>query len=473
MWYYEAAACIWIGTDGKQYLSKRKGIGAFMKKRYSDEDLRNILGKTNLENEVMDGRITETLEGIRENGQKGSAEKRRKSFWIKPARGFAAVAAALFLVVGLCVANPVLAAEIPVLGSIFERVRNVFSYGGMPEEETVQFQEKPAVSENRKEPESQSEAGGNFPVGADPAIENGSGKGLKAESGSAYQDTDNGFTITFTEYYATDQAIYLGVRVESEEELPQLATMGDTNYQLMQIMAREDYSFREDRISNAWPVEGRQEDAHTFVGIMRMDYEQIRVDDRRYNEACEEADEKGEPYPELNADTYDDWIDEVEIPEAFQVDMQIYRIWAYSTEFPSRYEKLGEWNFSFQITQSDTGMRSISVDEVNEQGIGVDHIELTPVELSVYTVGPKDGSYYTVALDRNGLALSGGNAYWSGETVKNEMITADHDISEITVYICDYDSYMEIDKTLMAPGKFREELEEQALFKTRIRTDGE
>ena len=153
--------------------------------------------------------------------------------------------------------------------------------------------------------------------------------------------------------------------------------------------------------------------------------------------------------------------------------MQIYRIWAYSTELTSRYEKLGEWNFSFQITQSEAGMRGIQVEERNEQGIGVDHIELTPVELSVYTAEPRDGSYYTTALDRNGLALSGGNAYWSGETVKNEMIIGNHDISEITVYICDYDAYMEIDKTLMTPGELQGKLEQLALFKTTIQTDQE
>ncbi len=206
---------------------------------------------------------------------------------------------------------------------------------------------------------------------------------------------------------------------------------------------------------------------------MRMDYEQGSMDNRRYNEACEEADEKGEPYPELNAETHDEWIDEIEIPGAFRLDMQIYRIWAYSTELTSRYEKLGEWNFSFQITQSEAGMRSIQVEERNEQGIGVDHIELTPVELSVYTAEPRDGSYYTTALDRNGLALSGGNAYWSGETVKNEMIIGNHDISEITVYICDYDAYMEIDKTLMTPGELQGKLEQLALFKTTIQTDQE
>lgn len=439
-----------------------------MKKKYTDEDLRNILGKTSLESEVLNDRITEMLEELREREKENGGRKiPGRNSRVRLARGFGVAAAALLLAFGLCAANPALAAEIPVLGSIFERVRHVFSYGRIPEDETVQLQGDAAASE------SMADERGSFPVGAEPAMDEETGTGQEAAEDCVYQDTDSGFTITFTEYYATDQAVYVGVRVESEEELPRLAAMGDTNYQMMQFSAKEDYSFREDRISNTWPVEGRQEDAHTFVGIMRMDYEQISVDSRRYDEACEKADEKGEPYPELNAETHDEWIDKIEIPDTFRLDMQIYRIWAYSTELTSRYEKLGEWNFSFQITQSEAGMRSIQVEERNEQGMGVDHIELTPVELSVYTAEPRDGFYYTTVLDKNGLALSGGNAYWSGEMVKNEMIIGSHDISEITVYICDYDAYMEIDKTLMTPGELQEKLEQLALFKTTIQTEQE
>ena len=53
------------------------------------------------------------------------------------------------------------------------------------------------------------------------------------------------------------------------------------------------------------------------------------------------------------------------------------------------------------------------------------------------------------------------------------MIIGNHDISEITVYICDYDAYMEIDKTLMTPGELQGKLEQLALFKTTIQTDQE
>lgn len=441
-----------------------------MKKKYSDEDLRNILGSTNIESAVMDERITETLTAIRQN--KKNNDKRRKQRIRLPigvARGFGIAAAAFLLAFGICAANPALAAEIPVFGNIFEKVWKVFSYGKIPEEETVQLQDgfaKPGISDDSggKEEADKESAGGRLPASE---AESDTGE----QEGFAYQDTDSGFTITFTEYYATDQAIYFGIRVESKEELPELATMGETNYQLMQLATREDFSFREDTVSGVWPVEGRQEDAYTFEGIMRMDYEKINVDDRRYNAACKEADEKGEPYPEVNADTYDEWFDEIDVPDEFEFDMQIYRIWAYSTKLQGRYEKLGEWNFSFHIKQSDSGIRSIQVGEVNEQGIGVDYIELTPIELSVYTTEPRDGQCYTVALDKDGLALPGGDAYWSGENVKNEMMVGAHDISVITVYICDYDGYMEIDKTLMTPGEFKARLEEISLFKTKIRTD--
>ena len=44
------------------------------------------------------------------------------------------------------------------------------------------------------------------------------------------------------------------------------------------------------------------------------------------------------------------------------------------------------------------------------------------------------------------------------------MIIGNHDISEITVYICDYDAYMEIDKTLMTPGELQGKLEQLVLF---------
>ena len=437
---------------------------------YSEEELRNILGGTRITSEKIDGKIKETLLMIRGNevdhrryptrNMYRDKKKRRRGFRRKMARSFGAAAAVLLLAFGICAVNPALAAEIPVIGSIFEKVRDVFSFGRLPQDEVVELTENSVDGGKAGE----ADTAGRFQTGTK--------MGDRSRESERVKSVQNaGFTITFTEYYATDQAVYLGVCVESEEALPKLAVMGETGYQLMQMHVKQKYSFREDVISSAWPVEGIQEDAHTFVGIMRIDYESIRVDSRRYEEACEEAERKGEPLPEINETTRDYWLDEIEIPEMFEVDMQIYRIWAYSSEMAGKYEKSGEWGVSFEITQSSEGMRSISVDEVNEEGIGIDHIELTPVELSVHTVETKGRLFYTAVLDRNGLALPAGNAYWSDGGSKCEMMIGKHDISEVTVYICDYDAYMEIDKTLMTPGEYREELERLALFKKEIQIE--
>ena len=64
-----------------------------------------------------------------------------------------------------------------------------------------------------------------------------------------YQAQSQGITITFTEYYASNQAVFVGVRIENDEEFPEFATMGDGNYQLIQVSTQEEYSFRDTEIS--------------------------------------------------------------------------------------------------------------------------------------------------------------------------------------------------------------------------------
>ena len=42
-----------------------------------------------------------------------------------------------------------------------------------------------------------------------------------------YQVSDQGYTITLTDYYATNQAIFLGVKMESEEGFPEMSADSD------------------------------------------------------------------------------------------------------------------------------------------------------------------------------------------------------------------------------------------------------
>lgn len=75
------------------------------------------------------------------------------------------------------------AREIPILGTIFAKVADVFPFGNLPEEESSVLYE---------------------------------------EEDSLYQVKDGGITVTLEQEYVSNQALFIGVRIESEEPIPEL-----------------------------------------------------------------------------------------------------------------------------------------------------------------------------------------------------------------------------------------------------------
>ena len=316
-----------------------------MKKTYTDADLRRILGTDRADSAVINQKIQEAYEEIRKRSNKNkivdfnmkeketesqNGNKRRRragSIWKKAAGGLGATAAVFVLAMIFCAMNPSLAEEIPVLGSIFNKMQGIAKFGGAPEDEIIYLQEEEQYTdveetENIGNPSSttvgqvtQEQTAGAANIWE--ASETSDNTVL-----SRYQATDQGLTVTLTEYYASNQGISIGVRVENEKPFPEMAVMlAEPRNQLLQLSIAETYSFRDegDRVVNGFRnLEGRMVDEHTFEGVMRIDYESIKKDFRKYNEAVdewdnresEEADEKGESYMEIS----DDLIEEYEIP---------------------------------------------------------------------------------------------------------------------------------------------------------------
>lgn len=475
-----------------------------MKKTYTDDALREIL-TASIQNKTVDTRIAETLEQIRQSKsghrdrEKTQNKKRKASYevsfekernssgrrtyqsknrpvnrmgkWRKAAYGTGAAAAVILVSLCIFVANPSMAADIPILGNIFLKVQEFFPFGKMPEDETTKLYQEKADQETEGDSVNEGEevnsvSNGNKEKNADVPT---------AENAYLYQDSDQGITITFTEYYASNQAVFFGVCIENEEAFPAFATMGDTNYQLIQVNTREEYSFRDagdTELSNFRNIEGRLTDAHTFVGVMRIDYDSINVDARKYNAAYDEAEAKGEETPTITAETWDQYMELYEVPDNFEMQMKIQRLQGYckeeiDAENGTRYKVRGEWAFdTVRIQKSNEGAQTIEINEVNEQGIGIERIEISPVELTLHMIQPADYLLYGVVLDKDGrlLTVSSGNAY--------ELAITGHDVSTVTIYVCDYVEYMDEIKgyELESDEKMRSALEEKCLFKKEIDT---
>ena len=226
----------------------------------------------------------------------------------------------------------------------------------------------------------------------------------------------------------------------------------------------EDYSFRKDDVYHGGRnLEGQLENDHTFVGMLRIDYESINVDGRKYDEACREAEKNGKELPGLDADTWELYMREYEIPEEMTLAFEIEYFFLYSAEGTERVR--GSWKFpELTIEQSDKDVRVIEIGEVNEAGVGLESIEVSPVEITLHPTAPSDRLIMAVALDKNGKKLP-----YAG-TNTNELAVSGYDVSEITVYICDYDEYMDLKGYALQDdgNKFRETLDEKALYQKTV-----
>lgn len=418
-----------------------------MRGYYSDEDIINILGADTTENKVIDSKINEAFEMIRSGRVTVKTGRRRTAR--KFIYGLTAAAAVFVEAFMICAVNPVMAANIPVIGSIFERVQRIIPFGKLPEDETRFL--IPEAAENNTDSVYESS-------------ENSAGQDNSA-SDFVFTASDNGLTLTFTEYYASNQAIFIGAMLESEEAFPDIARSLSDDVACIQLITSEEYSFRSgDPIGGDRKLQGELLDEHTFVGVIRIDYDSINVDGRRYDEALKAAEEAGTALPEINSDTKELYFDEYEVPDTFAMKFSVEYFRIYTIE--QGPETLhGEWSIpKIQVTQSAKDVRSINVNEVNDEGIGLESIDVSPVEITLYPIEPADHLCFAVALDKEGNKLGSSQN-------PCQLVIGEHDISEITVYICDYNEYMDDIKGYIYEDKgmdLRDVLETRALYKKTI-----
>ena len=154
---------------------------------------------------LIDRKIEEAYGIIRETSEKKKRQTRKRKFVQT-----GATAAAIVVAIGFCAANPVLAKELPLIGGVIGRVQELLGFGEIPEEEIVALEPTGQGKYNAGERE---ETGDNN-TGA-TGIQS-TETGVEAAELAQYQTTDQGYTITLTDYYATNQAIFLGVKISGD-----------------------------------------------------------------------------------------------------------------------------------------------------------------------------------------------------------------------------------------------------------------
>ncbi|HIR56594.1 MAG TPA: DUF4179 domain-containing protein [Candidatus Gallacutalibacter pullicola] len=384
--------------NGKRYRTKNEAI-------YSEQKLRAVLGRDLAPSPKVDAALREAY--ILLDGRKQPVRPKR------PLRRLAASLCAAAVLLGggtaFCITNPVIAAQIPLIGRIFASVEQDISHPG------------------------------DYSSRAEPLAASGS-------DGAAYVRESGDLTVTFSEAYYDSMALYLSVRIESAEGFPPDFILTENlegyqwDYDTLRLIstasifpsAGQSEEFEPvEQIIGPDTIEGKFTDSHTFDGVLCVDLAQMRTED-------------GEP---------------VALPDSFQYRLSVTQVWSelfetkpvltrdpdtggtVTVEEPVIQRYSGDWEFTFDVTLDTSETVRVAVNDTNEDGIGIGMVEKSSYTIQAELLLPEGApvyDYFVAICDKDNRLLD----FREGNTSYVYDIYG-RDVSEVHIYVCDYVTYMD------------------------------
>lgn len=259
--------------------------------------------------------------------------------------GFAAAAAAFS---GVCIVNPAFASNIPVVGGIFETLGNSLGFSG-------DF-DKYAEPAGDPEAESTQESG-------NPKAEVVDNSGQKTdtvetddkntgEPKNGITATQNGTSVTLSEVYCNDSALYLAFKIETEDKFPDTMTDQErkpiVRFGFDSAFSTSFQSEEDGMLLNSY-LDGQILDEHTYAGVLRIESTDLTVDEKGWNDfyntrnsffeengidvdtfSTEQISEvfgieeyTDEILPEIGGPDIHDYVKEISLPEDFTLDLTV------------------------------------------------------------------------------------------------------------------------------------------------------
>ncbi|MFG6384648.1 MAG: DUF4179 domain-containing protein [Lachnospiraceae bacterium] len=354
-------------------------------------------------------------------------------------------------------ANPAFAAPIPIVGNIFEELEGSLRFAG------------------------------DYANLAEPVQK----AGTEIES-----ITVNGNTITLSEVYCNETALYLSLMIHSEEKIPE-TQLDQDGKPIIYMKNLVDFDFDEEE-SIDWAIggdpyiDGKMIDENTFAGVLRYDMRQyfsnkdIEVPDNfqvklsvsqiagsRVEDMSPEMPQELRAQYEtgmkenglgLTEEDYEQFTEEQK-----NIEHQLFsEMWnAYHEMYPETTQLInkyrdwlmdGPWEFEFDVTKNNEDVIRKDINDVDENGLGLISVTKTPMEITVEV--EQNADYFVTILDADGNEMEEGG--FTGYTCT--VAANGHDTSKIDVYICDYIEYMDELKAYLWSEDY-EELAKEKNFK--------
>lgn len=310
----------------------------------------------NVENtENMMRRLSEksTEKSTESSGKKSTgtvkSHKKFKTVY-KTALGLTA-AAAVFSAV--CITNPAFAENIPLVGNVFKQLGNSLGFYGDYSKYAKQLTDSTEDAELADTDESQEDGGNPQSAQAEDQNTTENHNADKTKDNESYSKTVDGTTVTLSEVYCNEMALYLSMTIHTEDKFPDtfITSDGKPNIKLSEnSTVKYDYMDEKSNLFNAY-LDGKMLDDNTYAGVLRIPVEDMTVDDAGWTKFYEVRNaffkEKGidvdseefsfdklaqalgmDEYsdaklPQVGGPAISDYVKDIKVPDRFTMEMDL------------------------------------------------------------------------------------------------------------------------------------------------------
>ena len=209
----------------------------------------------------------------------GTAKSHKKFKTVyKTALGLTA-AAAVFSAV--CITNPAFAENIPLVGNVFKQLGNSLGFYGDYSKYAKQLTDSTEVIQSADPDESQEDGSNSQSAQAEDQNTTENNNADKTKDNESYSKTVDGTTVTLSEVYCNEMALYLSMTIHTEDKFPDtfITSDGKPNIKLSEnSTVKYDYMDEKSNLFNAY-LDGKMLDDNTYAGVLRIPVEDMTVDE--------------------------------------------------------------------------------------------------------------------------------------------------------------------------------------------------
>lgn len=268
----------------------------------------------------------------------------------KTALGLTA-AAAVFSAV--CITNPAFAENIPLVGNVFKQLGNSLGFYGDYSKYAKQLTDSTEDARSADADGSQEGSNNSQNVQAEDQNTTENDNSDKTKDNESYSKTVDGTTVTLSEVYCNELAMYLSMTIHTEDKFPDtfIRFDGKPDIKLSEnSTVKYDYMDEKSNLFNAY-LDGKMLDDNTYAGVLRIPVEDMTVDDAGWTKFYEVRNaffkEKGidvdsedfsfdklaqtlgmdeysdENLPQVGGPAISDYVKDIKVPDRFAMELDL------------------------------------------------------------------------------------------------------------------------------------------------------